>query len=526
MARLLAFLWVKLCARWQQTFQWKVAIPNSKHEFRISKQIQIFQIQKSFPCLGFLSFWVSNLFRISIFGFRIFHFPIPVCFPLARLRSSVVFGFFLLIFTWMEGAPLAMPPVQRMTLSNQMVLLTSEEHSLPFVTLQLLIDAGSRRDATGEEGTAKLTAQGLLLGTAKRGEKAINEELDFMGASLNSSSGRDYATLTLRVLKKDLDKGFDLFMEVLTQPTFPQEEVKREIQKTLAAIQAAEDQPEEVAEKAFQENLFLSGPYRHPVEGTKKSLPSMTRDTLERFYKKYYHSNHSILAVGGDITPEEVRTRLVPRLEKWFKGKIFATPAPARNVFAKGPKTVKIDRMLTQASIILGHAGVSRDNPDYYALTVMNYILGGGGFSSRLMEEVRNKKGLAYSVYSFFHPGKLPGSFQVGLQTKNVSAREAISIVREEMKRIQKEPVSEKEIEGARKYLIGSFPMRMDTQGKLVNFLLQVEYYGLGLDYPERYSRLIQSITWEDVLRVARKYLQPENCILVVVANQKMADIE
>jgi zinc protease len=439
-------------------------------------------------------------------------------------RLSAAFIFLLFSLSLLEGPLLAMPPVQRTVLSNQMILLTAEERSLPFVTLQLLIAGGSRMDSAGEEGASHLTAKGLLLGTVKRGEKAINEELDFMGASLNSSSGRDYVTLTLRVLKKDLGKGVDLFMEVLTQPAFPQEEVKREIQKTLAAIQAAEDQPDDVAEKAFQENLFLSGPYRHPVEGTKKSLPSITRETLDRAYKKIYHPNQSILAVVGDISQEEARTRLVPRLEKWPKGK--TSDAPALNVFVKGPKTVKIDRMLTQANIILGHAGVSRDNPDFYALTVMNYILGGGGFSSRLMEEIRNKRGLAYSVYSFFDPGKLPGSFQVGLQTKNVSAREAISLAREEMKRMQKEPVSEKEIEGARKYLIGSFPMRMDTQGKLVNFLLQMEYYGLGLDYPEKYPRLIQSVSREDVLRVARKYLHPENCILVVVANQKMADIE
>ena len=440
------------------------------------------------------------------------------------LKIPATGAFFLAVFGLTEGTLLAMPPVQRMVLSNQMVLLTAEERSLPFVTLQLLMDAGSREDSPGEEGTAYLTAKGLLVGTAKRGEKEINEKLDFMGASLKSSSGRDYATLTLRVLKKDLEKGFDLFMEVLTRPAFPQEEVKREVQKNLAAIQAAEDRPDEVAEKAFQENLFLSGPYRHPVEGTQKSLPPMTRERLDRFYKNYYHPNHSILAIVGDITPEEIKTKLIPSLEKWPKGKI--SDGAVMNVFARGPKTVKIDRMLAQANIILGHAGVSRDNPDYYAITVMNYILGGGGFSSRLMEEVRNKRGLAYSIYSFFEPGKFPGSFQIGLQTKNVSAREAISLAREEMKRIQKEPVSEKEIEGAQKYLTGSFPMRMDTQGKMVNFLLQVEYYGLGLDYPEKYSRLIRSISREDVLRVARKYLHPENCILVVVANQKMADIE
>jgi zinc protease len=440
------------------------------------------------------------------------------------LRVSVLISW-LLGGSWLiAGRVEAMPPLQRMTLSNQLVLLVSEEHSLPFVTLQILLDGGSRRDPSGEEGIARLTAKGLLLGTARRTEKIINEDLDYMGASLSSSGGRDYAALTMRVLKKDLERGLDLFLEVLTQPVFPPGEVKREIQKTLAAIQAAEDQPEEVAEKAFQENLFLSGPYRHPVEGTKTSLPLLTPEIVSRFYRQHYHPNGSILAVAGDITLQEIKSQFIPRLEKWPKGQISG--ATQANVFAKGPKTVKIDRMLAQANIILGHAGVSRDNPDFYALTVMNYILGGGGFSSRLMEEIRNKKGLAYSVYSFLDPGKLRGSFQIALQTKNVSARDAISIAREQMKRIQEEPVAEKELEAARKYLIGSFPMRMDTQGKLVNFLLQVEYYGLGLDYPERYSQLIQGITRQDVLRVSRKYLQPENCILVVVANQKMADIE
>jgi zinc protease len=194
--------------------------------------------------------------------------------------------------------------------------------------------------------------------------------------------------------------------------------------------------------------------------------------------------------------------------------------------FAKEKKTVKIDRTITQAHIILGHAGVSRENPDYYALTVMNYILGGGGFASRLVEEIRNKRGLAYSVTSFFDPGKYPGSFQIALQTKNSSAREAISLALQQMERIRKEQVSEKELEGAKKYLMGSFPLRLDTQGKLANFLTQMEYYGLGLDYPEKYPSLIRSVTREEVNRVAKIYIQPENYILVIVANLAEAGME
>jgi zinc protease len=442
----------------------------------------------------------------------------------AKILKAMIPILLLFCLCLQSKAVSAMPPVQRTVLPNRLILTVCEDHALPFVTFQLLIDSGAWKDPPEEEGLSHLTARGLLLGTSKRTVTAIHEELDFMGASLSSSSGRDYATLSLRVLKKDLEKGLDLFMDVLTQPTFPEEEIKREIEKTLAAIQSEEDQPDEVAEKAFQKDLFMNSPYGHPVEGTKESLPRITRDAIARFYRTYYHPNNAILTVVGDISGDEVKTKLSPRLATWPAVEI--PKIPFNISFEKEPKTVRIDRGITQANIILGHTGVSRDNPDYYALTVMNYILGGGGFSSRLVETIRNSRGLAYSVASFFDPGKYPGSFQIALQTKNSSAREAIALSFQEMERIREELVSEKELEGAKKYLIGSFPMRLDTQGKLANFLTQVEFYGLGPDYPEKYRTLIRSVTREEVLRVAKKYLHPKNTILVVVANLKEAGME
>jgi zinc protease len=464
---------------------------------------------------------------ISNFVFRNPH-SAPPAWPVGRrtrkLKYPILLFFLMLCVGLPDGGLYAIPPVQRTVLSNQLVLLVSEEHTLPFVTLQLLVDSGSWRDPQGQEGLAHLTARGLLLGTSKRTVNQVNEELDFMGASLNSSSSKDYATVGLRVLKKDLDRGLDLFMEVLTQPTFPEEEIRREMEKTLAAIQSKEDRPEEVAEKAFQKTLFLNSPYGHPVEGTKESVPRLTREGVVRFYRSYYHPNRTILTVVGDITDAEMKAKLLPRLEKWSMGEI--PKISFKSIFAREQRAVKVDRPITQANIILGHVGVSRENPDYYALTVMNYILGGGGFASRLMEEIRNKRGLAYSVASFFDPGKYPGAFQIVLQTKNASAREAISISLQQMERIRKDLVSEKELEGAKKYLIGSFPMRFDTQGKLANFLTQVEYYRLGLDYPEKYPSLIRSVTREEVLRVAKKYLHPKKAILVVVANLKEANME
>ncbi len=439
-----------------------------------------------------------------------------------------VFVLSAVLWGWIAGVGLsdavARPVVHREQLPNKLVLLVSEDHSLPFVTIQLLLDAGSRRDPAGQEGLAYLTAKGLLLGTTRQSATAFNQTLDFLGASLGASASADYAVVSLRFLKKDLDQAFGLFLEALTRPAFPEEELHKEIKKILGSIQAAEEDPETLAEKAFRQALFGNHPYGHPVEGTKESVGKLTRERVLDFFRKWHHPNNAILAVVGDISPEEVNTRLVPLLTSWEAKEI--RPQPFTPTFQPGPETKRINREVTQASIIIGGPGVERTNPDYYALTVMNYILGGGGFGSRLMEEIRVKRGLAYSVASFFDSRKYQGSFQVVLQTKNASASEALKLVFEGLKRIRKEAVSPDDLQRAQKYLIGSFPMRFDTQGKLAGFLAQVEYFGLGLDYPEKYPKLIQSITREDVLRVAQTYLHPEQAIRVIVGNLKEAGME
>ena len=424
----------------------------------------------------------------------------------------------------LQGHPsYGMPPVKRSVLANGLVLLVSEEHSLPLVTIELLIDAGSRRDPAGKEGLAYLTAQGLLLGTKKHSEAEINEKLDYIGASLAVSVARDYTSLKLRVLKKDLTEGLELFLETITQPSFPEEKFHREVRETVAAIQSSEERPEVVAERAFRRKLFLNSPYSHPVEGSKESLGQIKREDVVKFRSAYYRPNISIFTIVGDVTVKEVEDSMVPKLSGWHHANVAAEHFST--TFARGPETVEIDRNISQANIIIGHQGIRRDNPDFYALTVMNYILGGGGFGSRLLDEIRVKRGLAYTVVSFFEAGKYQGSFQIVLQTKNASAREAISLALEQMKRMQQQLVSQQELERAKKYLTGSFPLRLDTQRELVDFLGQMEYYGLGLDYPERYRSLINSVGREEVLRVAREYLQPDKCVLAVVANLKEANM-
>lgn len=418
----------------------------------------------------------------------------------------------------------AVPPVRRTVLQNGVTLLVSEEHSLPFVTVHLLIGSGSKDDPQGQEGLAELTSAGLILGAGTRTYKQIAEEMDFLGANVGSGATKDYTTVSLRTLKKDVQSAFPVFFDIVTKPTFPAQLVKNEVQRLLGAIQAVEDQPGSVAEKAFAKALYGTGAYGHPTEGTKESVSRLDREAAERFHAVNYRPENAIVVIVGDADDAMIRGYIVPMLEKWPKKAV----SPKKPDVRAGDKqqTLKIDKPVTQSNIIIGNGGMSRDNPDYYAATVMNYILGGGSLRSRLMVDIRGRLGLAYSVGSGFEARKYGGSFQVFLQTKNASAKEAIKAATAAMERMRTEAVSEQELDDAKKYLVGSFPQGFGTQSKIASFLARMEYYGLGLDYPDRYPALINAVTRQDVLRVARRYLRPGEYITVIVGNLKEAGLQ
>jgi len=438
-----------------------------------------------------------------------------------RKIVGALFGLYLSV---MLAAPLqagVMP--KRSVLGNGMVLLTSEQRSLPMVSIELLIDAGSRYDAGGQEGLANLTARLLTYGTKRRSVLQISDTLDFIGASLSAGSGEDTASVSMTVLKKDLATGLELLAEVLTASTFPQQEIDRQKQAVIAAIKAREEQPGDIAERRFAAALYPGSPYGRPVEGTEASVKRLQQKGLREFFERAFRPNRTILSVVGDISHEEMSRAFNEAFRSWNKGEPSGSPlVPSTH----GPaQVIRVNKELTQANIILGHQGVGREHPDYYAIQVMNYILGGGGFSSRTMDSIRNEKGLAYSVYSHFSAERKRGEFQLVMQTKNETAQEAIQIAREEIRRIREAPVSEQELGDAKDFLTGSFPLRLDTNRKVAGFLAQVEYFQLGLDYPDRYADLIRRITRDDVARAARQYLQPEKLITVIVGNlQKIGD--
>lgn len=449
--------------------------------------------------------------------------------PLCKRLLSFLLLPILLFLTGCSTLPVAPQtvslPIHRTVLNNGLVLLVLPKPSLPIVNIQVVIKAGALYNPEEKAGLASLVADLLDEGTIERSATQIAEEIEFVGGRLHTDAGSDSATASLKILKKDLSLGLALLSDILLHPSFPDTELERKRREVLGSLEAQKDEPGTIAQKAFNELVFGQHPYHRPIDGTEESLPQITRGDLLNFYEQYYRPNNTIMAVVGDVTEQEAVDLITRHFGSWPAKPIPQDPTPAAPAM-KEPIVKLIDRDLTQANVLLGHVGIDRKNPDYYSVLVMNYILGSGGFSSRLLTEVRDNSGLVYSIYSRFNAGTDPGSFAVRFQTRNAAAQKAIDAVLAEIRRIRNHPVSEQELEETKSFLIGSFPLRMDTTAKIANALTQIEYFGLGLDYFEKYPRFIRSVTREAIQRVAQKYLNPDHFALIVVAKQDEAKIK
>jgi zinc protease len=412
---------------------------------------------------------------------------------------------------------------RREVLGNGMVLLVAEQRAVPIVTVSLLLRAGAVLDPPGKPGVANLVAQVMTQGTKTRTAPQISEAIEFIGGSLSVDAGQELCTISLSVLSKDLDTGLDLLADVLLNPVFNQADVQRKINEVVAGIKRDQEDPGTVSSQAFMALVYGRHPFGRPVEGTEQSVPTITRDDLVKFHADYFRPDKAILAVVSDVSAANLKSRLQARLGAWRRGGPTIAPPPAPAPLTQ--RVVKtIQRQVTQSSINLGHLGITRDNPDYYAVQVMNYLLG-GGFSSYLVAAIRDEKGWAYDVGSYFSAAKLAGDFSVSMQTKNEVAQDAIDLALVEIKRIREQPVSEQDLKDAKAYLTGSFPLRLDTSRKIVGILASIEYYGLGLDYVDQYVARINAVTAADIQRVAQKYLDPDKYALAVVGDFTKAKI-
>jgi zinc protease len=440
---------------------------------------------------------------------------------LARAAGSVLAAASVLVLSVSASHALE---IKRTKLANGAVLLVSEQHQLPMVSVAIAFDAGSCRDPAGKEGLAELTAASLEQGTKQLSVGDFNQKVDFMGSSVSAAADRDYVYASMTSLKKYEGQTLRLLAESIENPGLRDSDILRKRGDQVAAIKANEEEPGYTAMVAFAKLQFGDGPYGHPTEGLADTVAKLTPGDVRNFYHRYYRTGDAAIAVVGDVDLNTTKAVIEHELSG-LAGTVPPQAQPAAPIIAPGIHADLINRNVAQANLILGSGGIARSNPDYYKIQVMNYILGGGGFSSRLMKEVRSKAGLAYSIDSAFSAGRFPGAFAVVLQTKNRSAQEALKLIVAQLREIQNQLVSDRELASAKKYMIGSFPLRLDRQSQIVSFMLQVELYGLGLDYAERYPLLIGDVTRLEVKETAEKYLHPDALNLVAVANQSLAKI-
>jgi zinc protease len=424
----------------------------------------------------------------------------------------------LLVLTVAPTAAPAAPIAHREVLPNGIVLLVAERPEVPIVAVRVFLKAGSVFDPADKSGLANLTSSLVTRGTAKRSGVQLDDAIEFVGGSLEAGAGRDGLTVSLSVLKRDLGLGLDLLAEVLLSPTFPEAELTRKVAQIQAAIKRSEEDPNTVATRALASLVYPNHPYGKPVEGTIESVGKLTRDDVVAFHREYVRPDTAIVAVVGAVTVDEARRQVLARLGGLTQPSM-PPPAVGPAIASGQTRSETLTKDLSQATIMLGRQAIRQIDPDYFSLAVASYVLGGGS-ASRLYARVRDEGGLAYSVYSYVSPARYAATFVVAAQTRIGEVPKVSDLLKEELTRMVGGPVSDDELRLAKDYLIGSFPLRLDTTGKVADFIVAIEEQGLGLDYADRYMASVARVTAGDVQRVAGRFMAPDAFNRVVVGGK------
>ena len=415
-------------------------------------------------------------------------------------------------------------PIQHWTAANGARIYLVESPSLPMVDIQIDFDAGSRRDPTGQAGLASATAGMLSKGIAAQGqqpsldENALGEAWADLGALFSASAGSDRLSFFLRTLTvPDLLEGaIRLAARQLAQPSLPAAVWAIERDRTVAALKEAYTRPGTVARRRFAAAVHGGHPYGN--EADEASLNAIQVADMRAFHARYLDSCRARVSVVGALNRAQAEQRVLQLLA----GLPASKPCPSLPAVSEVPAltqalAVRLPFESAQAHVLMGQPGYKRNDPDFFALTVGNYILGGGGFVSRLTEQVREKRGLSYSVYSYFAPGLHAGPFAVGLQTRPDQADQALQVAREVVRAFVAEGPTEAELKAAKDNLIGSFPLRLDSNRKLLDNLANMAWHELPLDYLDTWTQAIERVTVQDIRAAFQRKLQPERMVTVTV---------
>ncbi len=432
-------------------------------------------------------------------------------------RDSVLVPLFLLL-----GLLAALPAragldIQHWVAATGARVYFIETRVLPIIDVQIDFPAGGKYAPAGKAGVAGLT-QGLLdAGAAGLNEEQLAERLVDTGARLGGGADSDRANLTLRTLSAPAQReaALDLMRTVLLSPTFPADVIEREKQRTIAGLRDADTRPASIAARRFAAALYPGHPYG--VMPTAESVAAISREDLVTFHRTRYVAGDAVVSIIGDLSRDEADA-IVRRLTE---GLPRSAPAAALPAITRPPKaTVTVDHPATQSHIQIGLPAIARDHPDYFPLIVGNYILGGGGFVSRLMKEVREKRGFAYSVHSAFSPRQQEGPFEIGLQTRRDQAREAIRTAESVLGDFLRDGPTPAEVAAAKKYYVDSLALRLDSNAKLLGYLSTIGFYRLPLTYIEDFPARIRAVTAAQIRDAFARHVRPEHLVTVIVAGE------
>ena len=433
----------------------------------------------------------------------------------------------IFVFGLLQSAQ-AILPIEKLDSVKGAKAYLVQTQALPMLDIEISIDAGDRFDPTGKSGLASMTAElmnyGARLSKGALSEAQIADEIADLGANFGISVGGERAVIRIRSLsRKDLrDRAVQLASAMLSAPTYDAKILEREKQRAITGLLEAETKPESVLERRFRKSVY--GNYPLSESPSVKSVGSVSVSDLARFHQQFYRGDRIIVSIVGDVSPAEAN-EIVEVLLKNVPQSGAAIPALPQ--FERSPIEPLASRQIyipfdsQQAHIAMGMTAITRSNPDYFPLIVGNYILGGGGFVSRLMSEVREKRGLAYSVFSYFAPGKDTGIFQAGLQTKGDQATLALEVMNSTIANFIANGATPSELQAAKANLVNGFPLRIDNNRKLLDNVSSIAWNDLPLDTLETWTTKVDAVTLEQVSAAFQKYLAMDRMKIVVLGASK-----
>lgn len=425
---------------------------------------------------------------------------------------------FLLVVAFSLGfgaTPVFAMKIERVVSPKGIVAWLVQENNVPLIAMRFAFKGGASQDADGKEGTAYLLSGMIDEGAGDLPSSQFQDKIEDLAMRLSFEASRDHFSGNFQTLSARKDEAFALLKLALNQPRFDADAIERVRSQIVSSLKFDANNPQNVATRAWFKSAYKGHPYARPTKGVEASITGVSRDDLVAAHKMIFTREHLRVAVVGDISPEELGVMLDDVFGTLPEKSGIRDINEAEPVF--GPVEETIEMAVPQSVVQFGHQGIKRSDKDFIPAYILNYILGGGGFSSRLMEEVREKRGLAYSIYSYLYPLEDGALVLGGVATKNASVEEAVALVRAEFNRMAEEGPTEVEFENAKNYLTGSYALRFDTSSKIASQLLWIQVEGLGIDYVEQRNEMIRAVSLDDMKAVAKRLLDGNKLRFMIV---------